>query len=219
MDMTRREFLGVTAAAALPPPLLPFPSSAAAPPTPPWLVIPGNGQCSLPESAPGFHAALDDQGPKLGAFMVIVPALLELAPRLAGTIVRFLRNGITVIVESGAGFAGHLSFRQHRRSLRESLQLDVRAPVALWTDDSRSRRGLYVDYTWPHPAKIRDFSRVVPVGDQPGEVIAWVDGMPVALKRRVDAGTLIFLGSPLGPALWAGDLQARRWLDAVALAA
>lgn len=215
MDMTRREFLGVTAAAALPLPLFPLPSSAVSP----WLVIPVSGQCSLPESVLGFHAALDDQGLKLRSFMVIVPALLDLPPHLAGTIAKFLRNGMTVIVESGAGFAGHLKFRQHRRSLRERLQLDVRAPVALWADDSRSLRAPYVDYAWPHPAKIRDFSRVVPVGDQPGEIIAWADGMPVALTRQVGAGTLIFLGSPLGPALWAGDAEARRWLYAVALAA
>jgi hypothetical protein len=66
---------------------------------------------------------------------------------------------------------------------------------------------------------MRDFSRVVPPGDQPGEIIAWAGDLPVALRRRVDAGTLIYLGSPLGPALWAGDVQARRWLYTVALAA
>src|SRR5437764_965136 len=56
-------------------------------------------------------------------------------------------------------------------------------------------------------------ARTGPVGRQAGEVIAWVDGVPVALKRRGGrGGTLIFLGSPLGPALWAGDAQARRWL-------
>src|SRR6266571_3700339 len=45
-----------------------------------------------------------------------------------------------------------------------------------------------------------------------GEVIAWVDDLPVALKRPGGRGNLIFLGSPLGPALWAGDAEARRWL-------
>src|SRR5439155_624334 len=36
--------------------------------------------------------------------------------------------------------------------------------------------------------------------------------VPVALKRPGGRGNLIFLGSLLGPALWAGDAQARRWL-------
>jgi hypothetical protein len=42
-----------------------------------------------------------------------------------------------------------------------------------------------------------------------------VDGLPVGLKRPWGRGKLIFLGSPLGPALWVGDLQARRWLAQV----
>ena len=70
----------------------------------------------------------------------------------------------------------------------------------------------YVDFIWPHPAKIRDFSRVVPLGSHPGETIAWADGLRVAFKQRIERGTLIYLGSPLGPALWAGDVAARRWL-------
>jgi hypothetical protein len=36
--------------------------------------------------------------------------------------------------------------------------------------------------------------------------------VPVALMRRVGRGTLLFLGSPLGPALWADDAEARRLL-------
>jgi hypothetical protein len=61
-------------------------------------------------------------------------------------------------------------------------------------------------------ASVRDYSRVVPLADQPGEVIGWAGGIAVALKRRVGMGTLVYLGSPLGPALWADDQQARRLL-------
>ena len=38
------------------------------------------------------------------------------------------------------------------------------------------------------------------------------DGLPVALKRPSGRGRLMFLASPLGPALWAGDSEARGWL-------
>src|ERR1051326_8251675 len=64
----------------------------------------------------------------------------------------------------------------------------------------------------PMRASVRDYSRVVPLADQPGEVIGWEGGIAVALKRRVGMGTLVYLGSPLGPALWADDQQARRLL-------
>ena len=114
-----------------------------------------------------------------------------------------------MILESAAGFAAEADFRAHRAELSDFLQVHVDAPVRLWTAGQRIP---YVDYSWPHSAKIRDFSRVVPLAPQPGEIIARVDGLPVCLKRQIGRGTLIFLGSPLGPALWAGDAEARRWL-------
>jgi hypothetical protein len=119
-----------------------------------------------------------------------------------------------VIVESGGGFGGPLNFRRHRRSLRGVLNIDVAAPVNLWSGGARGAP--YVTYVWPRATQIRDFSRVVPVEAQSeDDVIASVNGLPVALRRRVGPGTLIYLGSPLGPALWAGDMQARRWLNEV----
>jgi len=112
-----------------------------------------------------------------------------------------------VLLESGAGFAGESALQVHRDALRNRLQIRVAAARC------KSRGVPYIDYVWPYPTKIRDFSRVVPVANQPGQIIAWMDGFPVALRRQVGAGTLIFLGSPLGPALWAGDTEARQWLS------
>jgi hypothetical protein len=73
----------------------------------------------------------------------------------------------------------------------------------------------YVDYLWPRETKVRDFSRVIPVSARTGDVIGKVGGLPVAWKRRMGKGTLIFLGSPMGPALRAGDPEARSWLRLV----
>ena len=143
--------------------------------------------------------------------VLIVPAALEIPPPVVRVIVSCLQAGAGVIFESGAGFATDREFRAHRVALRDCLQVHIEEPVELWPENS-SQRIPYVDYTWPRPAKVRDFSRVVPLGRQAGDVIARVDGLPVALKRPGGRGNLIFLGSPLGPALWAGDAQARRWL-------
>jgi len=179
-----------------------------------WLVTPVRHQCAFAESASGYRSALPPrwQGEAgCPCSLLIVPAVLNIPPGLVKHIDACVRRGATVIIESGAGFAGHGNFRQHRRALRELLQVDVHAPVDLWSRNPR--RAPYIDYTWPHPAKIRDFSRVVPLGDHPGEIIAWADGLPVAFKHRIERGTLIYFGSPLGPALWAGDAEARRWLS------
>jgi hypothetical protein len=217
MDISRREFLGYGAAAGAmsvgaPLPLRAFPTRS-------WIVSPEQGQCSLPESAPGYRAALpaergasSREGP---CSLLVIPALLSFDRRLVVWIESSLQRGATVIVESGAAFAGRSSFQNHRRALRDGLQLDVHTPVELWAQHARPGRIPYIDYTWPHHAKLRDFSRVVPLADQPGDVIGWADDLPVALKRRIGTGTLIYLGSPLGPALWARDAEAKRWLLAL----
>jgi len=176
-----------------------------------WLLLPIPGPRVLPESFHGYGSALPAERSGCDrCSLLIVPAVLTIPLDGMQRIANALRNGATVIIESGGGFAGHLKFRQHRRFLREHLQIDVQSPVDLWKGDAR--RVPYIDYTWPHAAKVRDFSRVVPLGDQEGAVIAWAGDRPVGLRRQLERGTLVFLGSPLGPALWAGDAEARRWL-------
>lgn len=83
-------------------------------------------------------------------------------------------------------------------------------PVDLWP-----RRTPYIELTWPIATKIRDFSKVRPVSNDRGEIIATADDIAVAFRRRIGFGTLIYLGTPVGPALWAGDAEARKWLRAV----
>ena len=67
----------------------------------------------------------------------------------------------------------------------------------------------YVDYHWPVAVKVRDFSHIVPVRANAKEVIASFDGIPVAARRS----GFIFLGSPIGPALLAGDREAHLWFS------
>jgi hypothetical protein len=215
LGTTRRQFLGSVVGAAW---------SVVRPARPSRAVAAGAGcvvldlkeQCSSRESVAGYQSALAgmrDLPRWRGA--LIVPAAMALPLPAVHRIVSCLQLGGTVLVESGAGFAAELEFQAHRAALRDGLQVRIEAPVRLWP-----RTIPYIHYSWPYPADVRDFSRVVPLGRQPGEIIARVDGMPAALKRRYAGaggagGTLIFLGSPLGPALWAGDAEAKRWLSRV----
>ena len=231
MDITRREFLGYTAGGAISVMGLPLPEST---PTATrlrkldkWRVLGTTRRPSIPESALGYHAAIPVERQRFEPWeksavsscsLLIYPSLLVINQTKAAVLTRCMNGGATVVIESGAGFMKHFAFRWHRRELRERLQIPVAAPVDLWSHGSRPSTP-YVEYTWPRRARIRDFSRVVPPAEQPGEIIAWAGELPVAFKRRVGAGTLIYLGSPLGPALWAGDVDARRWLHAVAHAA
>lgn len=221
MGITRRRFLGYTAGVATAG-LRGLPGLPLDPTGRRYMLLDVNERFCSSESVSGYESALTsaalqwmraDAGwmsPSRCA-VLIVPAALEIPPPAVRAIASCLQAGGSVILESGAGFGADREFRTHRVVLRDYLQVHIEQPVDLWPDNS-SQRIPYVDYTWPRPAKVRDFSRVVPLGRQAGEVIARVDGLPVALKRSSGRGRLIFLGSPLGPALWAGDAEARRWL-------
>lgn len=181
--------------------------------------------CSLPESRAGYESALAQLGVRTvhidarsvpDCAMLIVPAAVRISPAIGALIRSRLHNGATVILESGAGFtdADGADFRAHRDALREELRLHVEWPMSLWARPSGAAGIPYVEYSWPAEARVRDFSRVVPVSrSEPGDaIIARVDGVPAALMRRSGSGTLIFLGSPLGPALRSGDAEASQWL-------
>lgn len=73
----------------------------------------------------------------------------------------------------------------------------------------------YVDYSWPIQAKIREFApfRLTPAPQD--QIIATYLGQPVGLRRKAGDGTLITLGSPLGPLFLSGDSDAARWFAAL----
>lgn len=202
MTMSRRRFLGAAATAMV---LRRIDRSSLGGPDPSCTVLDLGDACALPESLAGYRAAMSVVLPP--APVLIVPAALAVPMR---HIERCLRRGGTVILESGAIFADERAFAAHRGVLDRLLGIRIDAPVDLWP-----RATPYVHYRWPAPALVRDFSRAVPLSRRQGQVIATADGRGVSLRRSVGTGQLIFLGSPLGPALWAGDLEARRWLHSV----
>ena len=73
----------------------------------------------------------------------------------------------------------------------------------------------YVAYRWPLQAHVRDFSRVIQVSAASGHEIAHWGEAPVAWRKKVGAGSLIFLGSPLGPALGSGDTEANTLFQSI----
>lgn len=184
------------------------------------LVDPGTG-CPLRESAAGYQAALSSlnvsyEESSLHSFaparMMILPAFAPLAGAQLAKVREHLENGSTVLVESGAGFLNPGEFHFHRRLIKSALGLSLHSPIGLWDSADSFKQSPYVDYRWPLAVKVRDFTRVVPVDCAGREVIAWFHELPVAARRRVGKGTLVFLGSPLGPHLLSGDREASSWL-------
>jgi len=192
VGLSRRNFLRVLAAAPLGRAL-----ARADPAAPPFGVT-----CALPESRAGFARAL------MGQATPLVMAL----PGAAGwddAIERHVRGGRLVIFESGAAFGDARCFAEQRAGLRSAFGLTIDEPVRLWSEN----RPPYLDLVWPAPARIRDFSFAIAV--RGGEVVGRIGGLPVAALRPAGDGALLFLGSPVGPALGHADPEARAWLASV----
>jgi hypothetical protein len=197
-----------------------------------------NAHCVLRESLRGYQAALGNKyNPSLAAELnskrlcriAIVPGLGSIEPVMAEMLSALLEAGTHVLLESGAGFLSPAEFTTHQKMLYRYFNIEVAPPIELWSADDAlpSRRPAphlgkktrdrpepvpYVKYSWPNETHVRDFSRAIPVSVSEGDVIGKAGALPVALKRRTAGGILIFLGSPMGPALLAGDPQARSWL-------
>ncbi len=144
-----------------------------------------------------------------GSTLIVVPASL-LRRRSAEWLRQQARSGATVVFESAAAFAGPEEFRAQSRLIRSALGVTIEAVCDWWHPSSASREMPYVRYRWPVGATVRDFSRAVTVAD--ADTIARVRGQPVAARKRLGRGALVFLGSPLGPHLLSRDPDAARWL-------
>ncbi len=141
--------------------------------------------CVLPESLAGFRAQAG--GSQYSeAKVLIVPGVGDLRRDDAVLIQAALDRGATVLLELTSG---------------ERIASSVYFP--------------YVEYSWPAKVKIREFGPVC-LKSRPGDhVIATFQGHPAGLRRAVGRGTLVTLGSPLGPVFRTADPDAHRWLAAL----
>jgi hypothetical protein len=135
----------------------------------------------------------------------VVPGLGSLHEEIALQLAAFTRDGGCVVIESAAGFGG---FEDQHRMLARHFGIRILPPVDLWANGTAP----YIDYRWPTRERVRDFSRVTPISAEDLEIIGSARDLPVAGRR----GRLIFLGSPVGPSLLAGDREAHSWFSALA---
>lgn len=102
-----------------------------------------------------------------------------------------------------------LCTRKQARTLHDVFGIALKEPFAASADH------LFVHYRWPHAALTRTFSAVIPVSCSPTDAIAHYAGVPIAMKRRIGRGGIVFLGSMLGPNLRAEEPQARALAAAI----
>jgi hypothetical protein len=200
-------------------------------------------QCVLPESRDGYRLALGEDHRTLSELdldlrevhrAIIVPAAGTVDSAMVDRLSAVLASGTAVVWECGAAFLSPTDFATHQATLQDYFAITIGQPIDLWrstppkripahraTDQPLKSKLLghhqvpYVTYQWPHETRVRDFSRTIPVSAKDGGAIAHLGDLPVAWRRPVGKGTLVFLGSPIGPALRAGDAEAHSWLRAV----
>ncbi len=107
--------------------------------------------------------------------------------------------GGAVLVESSVGFATENLAWLRRWGIFVHEPITVSGPA-------------WVRFSWPISVMVRDFGRASRISG--GTVIARLNGLPVAVRK----GPLVVLGSPLGPHLYAGDRDARAWVEALSSA-
>jgi hypothetical protein len=203
MRVSRRMFLSVAAAA----PALPHSRVL----DPPRCSLPDLGSaCTLKEPLAGFQMALR----QLGSVQSDAPTHLILAgvgsfdETIVAVVHEQLGRGGTVLLECGFGFAEQADFAGR------CLQLDRGLGIAAsGLADRGSAYFPYIEYSWPVRVKIREFRPVSLKPARGDEVIGTFGGSPAALRRRVRGGTLVAIGSPIGPVFLTGDPDAWRWLE------
>lgn len=226
MSISRRRFLRY--AACLPPAVLAVQaieagSSACAARAGRKYCLILNGSCALKESLEGYAMGLRAaKAPfEIASLRTAKPAPVIIAPAASLTDIHqicWLRTqieaGALALVESGGAFLSSTAFRRQQSVIRSQLKLTMLQPVMLWGTQDSARGLPYVDFTWPVPARVRDFSKMIALNGEGAAAIARIEDKPVAFKLRLGAGNLVFLGSPLGPHILAGDREAQRWLEA-----
>lgn len=196
-----------------------------------------DSSCVLRESFEGYKASaaavgvnytVRSAGCGVDASLVLLPAAALTSSKEARSLRRCAEGGATVLVESGGMFLSPAEFSRHQSAVRSLFGFAALPPVELWPQQDRGIP--YVDFTWPVPARVRDFSRMIPLAPlvpptagrrakNNGTVIARVGSAVAAVRIRTGKGILIFLGSPLGPHLLWGDREAWSWFRALAGAA
>jgi hypothetical protein len=74
----------------------------------------------------------------------------------------------------------------------------------------------YVHYQWPVNRIFRHFSQITPVSAASNEIIARVGDIPVAVRKSIGRGGVVYIGTPLGPILTSHDREAQQLALALA---
>jgi hypothetical protein len=153
------------------------------------------------ESARGYRNLLATVEPRVP--IIIIPAVRQLSFGEAERLRDLAFGGARLILESGAAYAHSGEWRAQARVLDAVFGLNVREEITASTTEPA-----YLNYRCPERIMVRTFGAISPVHCSPGEQLAEHGGAPVAAKREVGQGCIVYLGSILGVGLLAQEREA-----------
>jgi hypothetical protein len=207
--LTRRELLSSLAVAPL----------AAEIPVLKKLVAPGTEiwheqHCLSQESASGFRRLLNKEQSVVGRIrrgrekpsVILVPGVRQLSEARCEELLRRVQVGTWLILETGVCFSSAEQSKQQASLLKSAFDLEVLSPAPVAA--SRKSQTAYIAFVWPLRSLTRTFEAVTPIRCERSEAIAFFDNQPVGAKRSLGKGGIIYLGTMLGPGLFAEEREA-----------
>jgi hypothetical protein len=158
--------------------------------------------CLAAESAAGFRKVVDPN-----RHIVVVAASRNLTAELARLLDRHAAEGALVLFEIAPDQSGE-------QARRLAAQFQLRAGVSYATH-KHAWEGEYVEYLHPVRRLVRPFLSALPLDLPNARVIARLNGTPTAVIVPFGRGNVVFFGSLLGPALYAGDREAHDVITAL----
>ena len=133
------------------------------------------------------------------ASFVVLCGAGKRAVAAAPDLLRHARAGTWIIWESALHALLPHQIAEMQSALSKVFGVGIGAPL---------HSGLYIRYEWPQTVLTRSFLQVAPVISRSGQIIARDGETPVAVRKQIGSGGILFLGAMLGPNLYAEEAQA-----------
>jgi hypothetical protein len=167
--------------------------------------------CLSAESALGFRQLLasvagdGSVSSRASASLIIVPGVRQLSFASGATLLERMHLGAWVIFESGLGFSTEAKYRRQAEVCERIFDLKLLPPIKVTKHLARTA---YIEYFRPIGCLVRTFEAVTPVCCDRSEVVAKFASYTVCTRKTIGCGGLIYLGSMLGPGLFAEEREA-----------
>ena len=156
------------------------------------------------ESAEGYRLLLRNE--RRSKSLIIAPAVRHLSLSACKDFRQRVQAGAMLILETGVCFSPREEVQRQAEILNAVFDLGVLSPMPACRCEDHSN--LYVAYSWPVRCSIRAFETITPVHGTASEIIARWHGEPVCVKKTIGQGVIVYLGSMLGPGLFAEEREA-----------